>query len=341
MHSSSKETAMIKIEAPVIGFRYVWPLLLVLAILSLFFAEAVSPFFLADDPWQMLVLTIKHIYWSFYNSALFISPWFYIGVPILFILEMVIPVQRGLRLLGSNTRVDIFYTVAMIPFYGITAPLFFSFLRQIYEQYFWFIDLSSAMQHSPIVALLLGYLLVDFHGWLHHYVRHKVPVFWEFHAVHHSQSEINPFTNERVHPIDWFIANIIKFLPAFFFADALNVVFSYIIVHKILDRLNHSNVRTNLGFLRYIFVTPQSHRVHHSKIKTHYDRNFGVSLSIWDHLFGTQHRDYEVYPETGISDAQFPSEKSTDEYPLDIIRVYILQMIYPFKVVLNRTFQRS
>ena len=315
-----------------------WPLLLVLAFLSLFFTEVVSPYFLAEDPWQMLVLTIKHIYWSFYNSVLFVRPWFYIGVPILFILEVVLPVQRGIRLLGSSTRVDIFYTIATIPFYGVTVPLFFSFLRQIYDKYFWFIDLSSTLQYSPVVGILLGYLLVDFHGWVHHYVRHKVPVFWDFHAVHHSQREMNPFTNERVHPLDWFIANIIKFLPAFFFADALNVIFSYIVIHRILDRLNHSNVRTNLGFLRYIFVTPQSHRVHHSIVKEQYDKNFGVSLSIWDHLFGTQHRDYDVYPETGIPDTRFPLESSTGGNLFDIIRIYILQMIYPFKVVLRKTF---
>lgn len=332
---------MTQVEKPVRGFRYVWPLLLVLAFLSLFFTEVVLSYFLAGDPWQELVLTIKHIYWSFYRSVLFISPWFYIGVPVAFILETVIPVQREIRLLGSNTRVDIFYTIVMIPFYGVTVPLFYSFLRQIYERYLWFIDLSSAMQHSVIAEVLLGYILVDFHGWLHHYVRHKVPVFWDFHAVHHSQCEMNPFTNERVHPLDWFTANIIKFLPAFFFADALNVALSYIIIHKFLDRLNHSNVRTNLGFLRYIFVTPQSHRVHHSNIKEHYDKNFGVSLSIWDHLFGTQHRDYNVYPETGIPDARFPSEKTADENLLDIIYVYIRQMIYPFKVVLNKTFQQS
>ena len=69
--------------------------------------------------------------------------------------------------------------------------------------------------------------------------------------------------------------------------------------------------------------------------------NFGVSLSIWDHLFGTQHRDYNVYPETGIPDSQFPLEKTTDRTLLKVIQIYICQTIYPFKVVLNKTLQRS
>ena len=249
---------MTQVEASSGGFRYVWPLLFVLLFLSVFIFEAVSVYFLADDPWQRLLLTIKRCYWSFWKSVL-ISPWFYLGVPV--------------------------------------------------------------------------QILVD--------SRHKVPVFWEFHSVHHSQIKMNPFTNERVHPLDWFTANIIRFLPAFFFSDALNVGLAYIIIHKFLDRLNHSNVRTNLGWFRYVFVTPQSHRVHHSNRKEHYDKNFGVSLSIWDHLFGTQHRDYNIYPDTGIPDSRFPKESSTDGTVFKIIRIYLRQMIYPFNVVWNKTLRRS
>jgi sterol desaturase/sphingolipid hydroxylase (fatty acid hydroxylase superfamily) len=336
----SDETAMTQVEASPGGFRYVWPLLFVLLFLSVFIFEAVSVYFLADDPWQRLLLTIKRCYWSFWQSVL-ISPWFYLGVPILFIIEWAWPAQRGAQSFGTNTRLDFFYTLAMIPFYAVTAPLFYTFLRQIYEQLFWFIDLSSSMQYPVLTEILVGYLLVDFHGWLHHYVRHKVPVFWEFHSVHHSQVRMNPFTNERVHPLDWFTANIIKFLPAFFFSDALNVGLAYIIIHKFLDRLNHSNVRTNLGWFRYVFVTPQSHRVHHSNRKEHYDKNFGVSLSIWDHLFGTQHRDYNIYPDTGIPDYRFPIESSTDGTVFKIIRIYVRQMIYPFILVWNKTLRRS
>jgi len=340
MRFSSDKSSITYVETPLTGFRYVWPLLLVLVFISVFFLDAVSFYISADDPWQKMVLTIKRVYWSFGNSILF-SPWFYLGIPVCFMLEKIWPVQRGLPLIGSGTRVDLLYMLAMIPFYGVTAPFFFHFLRQISEKFFWFIDLSSSLQHPVIVDFLLGYLLIDLIGWLHHYIRHKVPVFWDFHVVHHSQQHMNPFTDDRIHPLDWFTANVIKFLPAFFFSNALDIGLSYIIIHQFLKRLYHSNVRTNLGWLRYIFVTPQSHRVHHSKRREHYDRNFGVSLSIWDHLFGTQHRDYDIYPETGIPDSRFPIENATDKSVFRIIRAYIFQIIYPFKVVWNKTVQQS
>jgi sterol desaturase/sphingolipid hydroxylase (fatty acid hydroxylase superfamily) len=233
---------------------------------------------------------------------------------------------------------DFLYLLLMIPFYAITAPLFFSFLREVYEQYFSIINLSALVHHIPILEIILGILIIDFLGWMHHLVRHKVPVFWDFHAIHHSQTEMNPFTNDRVHPLDVFIARVIKFLPALFFVDAINVGLSYMVVHAFLDRLNHSNVRSNLGVFRYLLVTPQSHRVHHSKQKEHYDKNFGVSLSIWDYLFGTQVRDYTVYPETGVPDQNFPLEKESDLSIGKCIGVFIKQFIYPFKVAWQKTF---
>jgi sterol desaturase/sphingolipid hydroxylase (fatty acid hydroxylase superfamily) len=322
------------------GWRYIWPLVLMLALLGFCLVKALWPFLVADNPWQEALFSLKQVYWSFWKSVL-ISPWFYIGAPILLAMQVLWPVQKNVKHLGAALRVDFLYLLHMIPFYAITAPLFFSFLSQIYEQYFSIINLSALVHHIPILEVILGILVIDFLGWMHHLVRHKVPVFWDFHAIHHSQSEMNPFTNDRVHPLDVFIARVIKFLPALFFTDAINVGLSYMVVHAFLDRLNHSNVRSNLGFLRYLLVTPQSHRVHHSKQKEHYDKNFGVTLSIWDFIFGTQVRDYSVYPETGVPDQNFPLEKESDLSLGKCIAVCIKQFVYPFKVAWQKTFYSS
>lgn len=182
-----------------------------------------------------------------------------------------------------------------------------------------------------MLQLLIGYLAVDFLGWLHHFVRHKIPFFWAFHAVHHSQRELNPFSNERVHLFDWFVASTIKFIPAFFFKESLGIILGYIVIHKILDHFNHANVKTNLGPLKYILVTPQSHRVHHSGEKAYFEKNFGVSLSIWDHLFGTQCREYDVYPTTGVTDINYPYEKQTGFF--NELKSFLYQQVYPFKKI--------
>src|SRR5262249_44275263 len=94
-------------------------------------------------------------------------------------------------------------------------------------------------------------------------------------------------------------------------------------------RLNHSNVKTNLGPLRYLLVTPQSHRIHHSIEPQHFDRNYGGFFSFWDYLFGTQYREYGEYPDTGILDENFPHEVSYGAWSL--ILTPLTQTLYPFK----------
>ncbi|SFG80526.1 sterol desaturase family protein [Neptunomonas qingdaonensis] len=332
-----QKSVEIQTDMTLTGWRYIWPLLLIMVLLGFCLFKAMWPFFVADNPWQDILYSLKRVYWSFWQSALF-SPWFYIGVPLLLIMQVLWPVQRNVKNLGSSLRMDFLYLLIMIPFYAITVPLFFSFLGEVYEQYFSIINLSALVHHIPLLEIILGILVIDFLGWMHHLVRHKVPVFWDFHAIHHSQTKMNPFTNERVHPLDVLIARIIKYIPALFFEDAISVGFSYLVLHAFLDRLNHSNIRTNLGVFRYLLVTPQSHRVHHSKQKEHYDKNFGVTLSIWDYCFGTQVRDYSVYPKTGVPDQNFPLEQPSDLSIANCIHVWIKQFIYPFRVACHKAF---
>jgi fatty acid hydroxylase family protein len=93
-------------------------------------------------------------------------------------------------------------------------------------------------------------------------------------------------------------------------------------------RLYHANIRSDFGPLRYLLVTPQSHRVHHSRDLAHLNHNYGATLSIWDYLFGTQFRRYDVYPETGIADERFPAE--TAQSVSGVLAAPMRQMLYPF-----------
>ena len=47
------------------------------------------------------------------------------------------------------------------------------------------------------------------------------------------------------------------------------------------DFFIHSDAKINLGWLGKFIVSPQNHRVHHSSLKKHYDKNFGeIDLNI-------------------------------------------------------------
>jgi sterol desaturase/sphingolipid hydroxylase (fatty acid hydroxylase superfamily) len=81
---------------------------------------------------------------------------------------------------------------------------------------------------------------------------------------------------------------------------------------------NHGNVRLPTRIdraLRWIVVTPEMHRVHHSVVPHETNSNFGFNLPWWDRLFGT----YRGQPAAGhermtIGIAQFrePSELRLD-----------------------------
>jgi sterol desaturase/sphingolipid hydroxylase (fatty acid hydroxylase superfamily) len=62
------------------------------------------------------------------------------------------------------------------------------------------------------------------------------------------------------------------------------------VVLNTLAMFNHANARIPLPldrFLRWIIVTPDMHRVHHSVEKPEHNTNFGFNLSCWDRVLGT------------------------------------------------------
>lgn len=192
-------------------------------------------------------------------------------------------------------------------------------LRSGYAHYLGFLTLEPARAWPVPVRVALALLWGDFLFWAIHYVRHKVPFLWHFHAVHHSQRSLNFFTEYRVHPLDDVFAVVLGVLPVLI-VDLSDVVVAAIIwTRHWHTRLYHANIRTDFGPLRYVLVTPQSHRVHHSIEGRHQDTNFGLTFSIGDHLFGTQYRGYDEYPETGVADAPLPTFLSQLFYPFDKI----------------------
>lgn len=177
-------------------------------------------------------------------------------------------------------------------------------------------------------------VVFDFLQWFHHWVRHKVKAFWHFHAIHHSQTEMNVFTDLRIHSAEYLISEVVVFLPMFALGLPALAVMGVGSVRWWYTRFIHANIRTNLGPLKHVLVTPQFHRVHHSIEPRHQDKNFGVVLSVWDRMFGTMHADYEEYPATGV--AGLPAEPPRGFAPAAWAKDYVRLFVYPFRELLRR-----
>ncbi|NNF14665.1 MAG: sterol desaturase family protein [Gemmatimonadetes bacterium] len=274
------------------------------------------------------------------GAEVFLSPWLYLVMLICFLAERYFPARAEQRFFSVGFVQDLvgwflvnsLLRVALIGAFAATLDTLFqtrlSFLRIIPTDVW-----------PPAVGLVGGLLVADFLKWLHHWIRHKVPLFWVFHAVHHSQREMNMFTDLRVHVVEYLIALPVVAVPLFMLGLTDITVIWILILMESYSRVYHANIRSDFGVLRYVFVTPQSHRIHHSSDLRHHDHNFAVVFSFWDRLMGTQWDDHTEYPDTGIRDPAFPHETSAS--PAGALGDYARQTIYPFKMVWNAAMGRG
>jgi sterol desaturase/sphingolipid hydroxylase (fatty acid hydroxylase superfamily) len=202
-------------------------------------------------------------------------------------------------------------------------------LARFYTQHLSFLTLPVSHSMPLVVKLVIGALALDLIRWWQHWVHHRLIFLWPFHAVHHSQPEINLFSNSRIHVVELLVSSALVTLPMLMLNVPAPAAIWWMLLLTWHARLCHANIKSDFGPLRYVFVTPQSHRVHHSNLAEHFDQNYGAVLSIWDQLFGTQCRRYDVYPTTGVDDKNFPVEKA--ETVFGLLTSPLRQMLYPFQ----------
>jgi len=278
-----------------------------------------------------------HINLSYMNVAVKIltNPVFYLLIVSVFILEWLIPAKKGQPIFSLGLYQDFCWLlIDSIILQVIFVAIFAGLLKYIYDKHLSFLTIKAVETWPLVVRGIMSLLLFDFLSWLHHFVKHKVRYFWLFHAVHHSQREVNLFTDLRVHLGERLIAITLIFIPMFMFQVKIPSDFYIAFIIPLYTMVYHANLRTNYGFLKYIMITPQSHRIHHSVKERHRDKNFGLIFSIWDRMFGTLYNNYDEYDyDTGIDDEHFPIEKSVKG--LSVFRNWLAQFIYPFRQILE------
>ena len=167
----------------------------------------------------------------------------------------------------------------------------------------------------PLLAGFFCILVLDFAVWFSHLLSHKVPLFWRFHRMHHSDRDIDVTTAIRFHPIEIVLSMIYKAgFVVILGAPAASVILFEIILNGVA-MFNHSNIRLPLpldALARLLIVTPDMHRVHHSAIPEETDSNYGFNFPFWDRLFGT----YIPQPREGHSDMTIGLNEWQDERPL-------------------------
>src|SRR5262245_52656110 len=145
--------------------------------------------------------------------------------------------------------------------------------------------------HLPLLLLIaVNLLLRGFISFFTHYLFHMVPAFWRVHRVHHLDTEFDVTTTVRFHPLEFLIGLLPGVPLVFIFGLTPWVLMLYELIDVAITLWTHSNLgipKTIDRYIRYVVVTPDLHRIHHSVYERETNSNYGAVFPIWDLIYGT------------------------------------------------------
>lgn len=145
---------------------------------------------------------------------------------------------------------------------------------------------------------MMSIVLLDLAVYGQHVALHFFAPLWRLHRAHHADLDLDVTTGLRFHPFEILFSMLFKLAVITLIGAPVSSVLLFEIILNAMAMFNHGNISLPHrldGLLRYIIVTPDMHRVHHSTLSTEMNRNFGFSLAVWDRLFRT----YRDQPQAG------------------------------------------
>ena len=146
------------------------------------------------------------------------------------------------------------------------------------------------LQRIPLpraLRVVLGFLLLDYTLYLWHWLNHRSPFLWRFHAVHHVDLDLDSTTGVRFHFGELAMAAGFRAAQVLLLGvdrDTLRLwqrmLFLSVVFH-------HSNLKLPIGMeerLTPFVVTPRMHGIHHSTRGDETNSNYSSLLSWWDRL---------------------------------------------------------
>jgi sterol desaturase/sphingolipid hydroxylase (fatty acid hydroxylase superfamily) len=188
--------------------------------------------------------------------------------------------------------------------------------------------LFNAVAVPGWLAVAASVVLLDLAIYGQHVMFHHVPAFWRLHRMHHADLDFDVTTGIRFHPIEIILSMFIKMTAIAMLGAPAVAVLIFEVVLNATSMFNHGNVSLPPAVdrvLRWMLVTPDMHRVHHSVIRAETDSNFGFNLPWWDRLFGT----YRQRPEKGHDDMTIGLPVFRDPKWLRLDRLVVQPFITP------------
>lgn len=186
--------------------------------------------------------------------------------------------------------------------------------------------LFNVIGAHPVIAFVASLLALDLVIYLQHVMFHAVPALWRLHRMHHADLEFDVTTGLRFHPAEILISMGIKLFAIAALGPPAAAVLIFEVLLNATSMFNHGNVRIPKSvdaILRWIVVTPDMHRVHHSIHRNETNSNFGFNLPWWDRLLGT----YRAQPIDGHQSMMIGIEQFRTRRDLWLDRMLILPVL--------------
>src|SRR5688572_17244424 len=190
---------------------------------------------------------------------------------------------------------------------------------------------NQVMVPAPL-AFVVTVLALDGVTYGQHYLLHRVPLLWRLHRTHHSDHDCDFSTAARFHPLESVYTTMMLMAAIALVGGPPVAVLVSQLLATVAGFVEHGNVRVPAALdkvLRWLVVTPDMHRLHHSANVGETNSNFGTAFPVWDRLFGT----YRAQPLAGHESIKFGLAEFTD--PKHLRLPWMLAQ--PFLTVESRT----
>ena len=249
--------------------------------------------------------------------------WFLFGCIQIFLIIVVLrtwerfaPAEKQERF-AKASRADVFYTLfhRLGIFHGLIfialSGFFFEIDSILHDFRFDRLNVESwwpGVSSIPVISFLIYLVLLDFVDYFYHRASHAFNWWWQLHALHHSQTVMTAWSDNRNHILDDIMRATFMAFFALLFGVSPGQFIMLIAFSQFIQSWQHANIKAHLGPAKYLLISPMFHRMHHAVGYGHEAKgkpgvlggcNFGILFPWWDMLFRTAVFPKEVYP-TGV-----------------------------------------
>jgi sterol desaturase/sphingolipid hydroxylase (fatty acid hydroxylase superfamily) len=224
--------------------------------------------------------------------------------------ELLAPAEKGqpfAKRLLNLAYMPVFLALALFVLAPVVNPIASGVLRISGKGLLpnWSNHPSFVVQFLFAIAFALCWDFLQY--WLHRW-QHKSSWLWQTHKFHHSDTALNATTQSRHHLLHLFLSTIFYLPVLVVFSTQVPHSVALFLMFRLWGFVNHANLRLDIGPLTPVISGPHWHRIHHSILPEHRDKNFATFFPFIDRIFGTYYRPRKnEYPPSGLHDGETSS----------------------------------